>query len=58
MGWLPSAPQFKTNPLEVAKPQGRRAKRSPHMWQGKPEIRFDLEMSCEDPDNPAQRGPA
>lgn len=51
MGWLPSAPQLKTNPLEV----GRAAKAS-----GKTAAEYvaeglksgTLEMSCEDPDAP------
>ena len=51
MGWLPSAPQLKTNPLEV----GRAAKAS-----GKEVAAYvaeklksgELEMSCEDPDAP------
>ncbi|WP_417414708.1 nitrate reductase subunit alpha [Hoeflea sp.] len=51
MGWLPSAPQLKTNPLEV----GRAAKAA-----GKTAAEYvaeglkagTLEMSCEDPDAP------
>ena len=51
MGWLPSAPQLRTNPLEV----GRAAKAS-----GKPVAEYvagelksgRLEMSCQDPDAP------
>ncbi|PHR25606.1 MAG: nitrate reductase subunit alpha [Hoeflea sp.] len=51
MGWLPSAPQLKTNPLEV----GRAVKAS-----GKEAAAYvaeklksgELEMSCEDPDAP------
>ena len=51
MGWLPSAPQLKTNPLEV----GRAVKAS-----GKDAAAYvaeklksgELEMSCEDPDAP------
>ena len=51
MGWLPSAPQLKTNPLEV----GRAAKSA-----GKTAAEYvaeglksgTLEMSCEDPDAP------
>ncbi|HDZ71294.1 MAG TPA: nitrate reductase subunit alpha [Aurantimonas coralicida] len=51
MGWLPSAPQLKTNPLEV----GRAAKAS---GKTAPEYVAEglksgaLEMSCEDPDAP------
>jgi nitrate reductase alpha subunit len=51
MGWLPSAPQLKTNPLEV----GKAAKKS-----GKDVAQYvadqlksgKLEMACEDPDAP------
>jgi nitrate reductase alpha subunit len=51
MGWLPSAPQLKTNPLEVTKhaaasglPIGEYVAKS--LKDG------SLEMSCEDPDDP------
>ncbi len=52
MGWLPSAPQLQTNPLEVAKAAeeaGEEAKDyvSARLKSG------DLQMSCEDPDNEA-----
>ena len=52
MGWLPSAPQLKTNPLEVgrkAKEAGVEAKDyvSGALQSG------ELEMSCFDPDDPA-----
>ncbi|MAW88654.1 MAG: nitrate reductase subunit alpha [Phyllobacteriaceae bacterium] len=52
MGWLPSAPQLKTNPLAVAKAAadaGLEAKDyvAQQLKAG------DLEMSCEDPDDPA-----
>lgn len=52
MGWLPSAPQLKTNPLDIAKMAADAGK----------DIREfvvdglsdgSLEMSCEDPDDPA-----
>jgi nitrate reductase alpha subunit len=51
MGWLPSAPQLKTNPLEVAKAAKKSKKDIPayvadQLKSGK------LEMSCEDPDAP------
>jgi nitrate reductase alpha subunit len=50
MGWLPSAPQLKTNPLEVSKAakagQGFRP-----MWPKKLKA-GRLQMSCEDPDAP------
>ena len=50
MGWLPSAPQLRTNPLEVAKAaaeSGEKAKDfvAAGLKSG------DLQMSCEDPDN-------
>ncbi len=52
MGWLPSAPQLRTNPLEVAKAaaeSGEEAKDfvAAGLKSG------DLQMSCEDPDNEA-----
>ncbi len=51
MGWLPSAPQLKTNPLEVAKAAKAAGKDIPayvteNLKSGA------LEMSCEDPDAP------
>ncbi len=51
MGWLPSAPQLKTNPLEVAKAAKAAGKEVPayvveQLKSG------ELEMSCEDPDAP------
>ncbi len=51
MGWLPSAPQWKTNPLEVgraAKAAGVEAKDyvAERLKSG------ELQMSCEDPDAP------
>ena len=52
MGWLPSAPQLKTNPLEVAKAikaSGKEAK--DYVAEGLQS--GDLEMSCRDPDDPA-----
>ena len=51
MGWLPSAPQLKTNPLEVgraAKQAGRDVK--DYVAEGLKS--GDLQMSCEDPDAP------
>ncbi len=52
MGWLPSAPQLKTNPLEVAKAAkaaGREVK--DHVAE---QLRSGaLQLSCEDPDDPA-----
>ncbi len=51
MGWLPSAPQLETNPLDVAKAAakaGQEAKDyvATHLKAG------TLRLSCEDPDNP------
>ncbi|MFN4090746.1 MAG: nitrate reductase subunit alpha [Alphaproteobacteria bacterium] len=51
MGWLPSAPQLRTNPLEVgraAKASGRKADEyvAEELQSGR------LEMSCQDPDAP------
>ncbi|SFI40089.1 nitrate reductase alpha subunit [Collimonas sp. OK307] len=49
MGWLPSAPQFKTNPLDI----GRAAtglNAATHVAQGLKD--GSLEMSCVDPDAP------
>jgi nitrate reductase alpha subunit len=51
MGWLPSAPQLRTNPLEV----GRAAKAEgiPARDYVARELKSgDLQMSCEDPDAP------
>jgi nitrate reductase / nitrite oxidoreductase, alpha subunit len=49
MGWLPSAPQLETNPLEI----GRRLKGEAAGMKVARELKFgDLRMSCEDPDNP------
>ncbi len=52
MGWLPSAPQLKTNPLEV----GKAAKASglePKDYVAAALKSGDLELSCFDPDDPA-----
>ncbi len=51
MGWLPSAPQLETNPLQVtqdAKAAGLEVE--DYVVQGLQS--GDLKMSCEDPDNP------
>ena len=52
MGWLPSAPQLKTNPLDVARAAKTSGKEiaayvAEELKSGR------LEMSCEDPDDPA-----
>ncbi|MDN3986612.1 nitrate reductase subunit alpha [Zwartia vadi] len=49
MGWLPSAPQLKTNPLEVAK-QANAAGVDPKDFVVNGLKDGTLEMSCEDPD--------
>ena len=51
MGWLPSAPQLETNPLDVAKAAKKSGKKpadyvAAQLKSGK------LKMSCDDPDNP------
>ena len=51
MGWLPSAPQLQTNPLEVAK-AARAAGREvrDHVVEGLKS--GEIRMACEDPDHP------
>ncbi len=51
MGWLPSAPQLKTNPLEVAKAAKASGKEIP-AYVAEQLKSGDLEMSCQDPDAP------
>ncbi len=51
MGWLPSAPQLKTNPLEVAKAAKAAGKEIP-AYVAEQLTSGDLEMSCQDPDAP------
>ncbi len=51
MGWLPSAPQLKTNPLEVAKAAKKAGKDIPE-YVAEQLKSGELEMSCEDPDAP------
>jgi nitrate reductase alpha subunit len=51
MGWLPSAPQLKTNPLEVAKAAKAAGKEIP-AYVAEQLKSGALEMSCEDPDAP------
>jgi nitrate reductase / nitrite oxidoreductase, alpha subunit len=51
MGWLPSAPQLKTNPLQVVKDaQAAGLDAKDHVVQALQDGR--LQMSCEDPDAP------
>ncbi|GAA6202668.1 nitrate reductase subunit alpha [Aquicoccus sp. SU-CL01552] len=51
MGWLPSAPQLKQNPLEVAK-AAKEAGHEPRDYIAKGLKSGELQMSCEDPDAP------
>ncbi len=52
MGWLPSAPQIKQNPLDVAKDASAAGSEIPaHIVDGLK--KGSLAMSCEDPDDPA-----
>jgi len=51
MGWLPSAPQLKTNPLEVSK-QAKAAGMDIPAYVAQQLKSGELEMSCEDPDAP------
>ena len=52
MGWLPSAPQLKTNPLDVAK-AARASGQSAKDYVTEGLKSGALEMSCKDPDDPA-----
>ena len=52
MGWLPSAPQLKTNPLEVAK-AAKVAGMEAKDYVASALQTGELEMSCRDPDDPA-----
>ena len=52
MGWLPSAPQLKTNPLEIA-PAARAEGMEPKDYVAQKLASGELEMSCFDPDDPA-----
>ena len=52
MGWLPSAPQLQTNPIEACK-QARQAGLDPKAWAIEGLKSGSLRLSCEDPDHPA-----
>jgi nitrate reductase / nitrite oxidoreductase, alpha subunit len=52
MGWLPSAPQLKTNPLQVAR-DATAAGMSPADYVVRGLKDGTVQMSCEDPDDPA-----
>ncbi|MTJ03363.1 MAG: nitrate reductase subunit alpha [Sediminimonas qiaohouensis] len=51
MGWLPSAPQLKTNPLEVGR-LAKKSKKEVAQYVADQLTSGKLEMSCEDPDAP------
>ena len=52
MGWLPSAPQLKQNPLEIAA-RAAEAGVEPKDYVAQSLKSGELEMSCHDPDDPA-----
>ena len=52
MGWLPSAPQLKQNPLGIAA-AARKASMEPKDYVAKSLTDGTLDMSCHDPDDPA-----
>jgi nitrate reductase / nitrite oxidoreductase, alpha subunit len=52
MGWLPSAPQLETNPLQVVR-DAEAAGEEPVPYAVGRLKSGELRMSCEDPDNPA-----
>ncbi|MGE5094575.1 MAG: nitrate reductase subunit alpha [Betaproteobacteria bacterium] len=51
MGWLPSAPQLKTNPIQVVR-DAQAAGQDPKEYAVKALKEGRLRMSCEDPDDP------
>ncbi len=52
MGWLPSAPQLKQNPLEIAA-KAKAAGLAPKEYVARALRSGELELSCSDPDDPA-----
>ena len=52
MGWLPSAPQLQTNPIQVVK-DAEAAGMDPRDYAVKSLKDGKLRLACEDPDNPA-----
>ena len=52
MGWLPSAPQLKHNPLNIAD-EAAQAGKEPKEYVVDALRSGELQMSCEDPDDPA-----
>ena len=51
MGWLPSAPQLKTNPLNIAQAAEKDGK-DPVQYTVESIKNGDIRLSCEDPDHP------
>jgi len=51
MGWLPSAPQLRTNPIQVCS-EAARAGVDPKAHAAKALAGGSLELSCQDPDHP------
>jgi nitrate reductase alpha subunit len=51
MGWLPSAPQLRTNPLEIGR-AAKAAGQEPKDYVAARLKSGEIEMSCEDPDAP------
>lgn len=51
MGWLPSAPQLQTNPLQVVR-QAQEAGQDPVQYAVQELKSGKLKLSCEDPDHP------
>lgn len=51
LGWLPSAPQLQTNPLEITKAASA-AGQDPVKYAVQQLKSGDLQFSCDDPDNP------
>ena len=51
MGWLPSAPQLQTNPIEVAR-QAAASGLEPKDYIARSLKTGELKLACEDPDNP------
>ncbi len=52
MGWLPSAPQLQRNPLQICK-EAEAVGKTPKDYVAQALKDGSLEMSCEDPDDPA-----
>ncbi len=52
MGWLPSAPQLRQNPLTIAA-RAKAAGMEPKDYVAKAVASGELELSCNDPDDPA-----